>query len=140
MLTEKDAQAIVANYGQVNHLIPFSAPALSKGINVRANRVTPSMEDIPAGESIPAGTLIEIEIALGEEGGQELDLYGFTFPFRMGGKSFIDPASLRVTFHDDSWAALNSPTLTLQKEVAGTNADVVNICLLYTSPSPRDRG
>ena len=138
ILTEKDVQAIVANYGQVNHLIPYSAPALSKGINVKANRVTPSKEDIPVGDPIPAGTLIEIEIALGEEGGQELDLYGFTFPFKMGGKSFIDPASLKVTFHDDSWAALNSPTLTLQKEVAGTNADQVNIDFAFTRTSKTD--
>ena len=135
VLTERDVQAIVDNYGQVNHLIPYSPPALSKGISINPTRVTPSLEEIPIGEPIPAGTLIEIEIAIGEEEAQELDLYGFTFPFKMSGKSMIDPASFKVTFHDDSWAALNSPTLTLQKEVLSTNADQISLDLAFTRTS-----
>ena len=135
VLTERDVQAIVANYGQVNHLIPFSPPALAKGISISATRVTPSLEEVPLGEPIPAGTLIELEIAIGEEEAQELDLYGFTFPFKMSGKSWIDPASFKVTFHDDSWTALNSPTLTLQKEVPSTNADQISLDLAFTRTS-----
>jgi len=135
VLTEKDVQAILDNYGQVNHLVPYSPAALSKGIAIQANRVTPSLEEVPQGEPIPAGTLIEIEIALGEEDAQELDLYGFTFPFKMGGRSFIDPASFKVTFHDDSWAALNSPTLTLQREVESDDPELFNLDFGFTRTS-----
>ena len=138
VLTEKDVQAILDNYGQVNHLVPYSQAALSKGIAIQANRVTPSLEEVPSGESIPAGTLIEIEIALGEEDAQELDLYGFTFPFKMSGRSFIDPTSFKVTFHDDSWAALNSPTLTLQKEVESDNPEQISLDFGFTRTSRSD--
>ena len=47
----------------------------------------------------------------------------------------IDPASFEVTFHDDSWAALNSPTLSLQREVPSTNADQISLDLAFTRTS-----
>lgn len=135
IITEKDAEAIIANYGAVNQLVPNALPALSKGISLAPKRVTPNPELIPVGESIPAGSLVEIDIVLGEENAQELDLYGFTFPFKLSGKSFIDPESFTITFKDDSWAALNAPTLTLAQDISEESSDEFQFDLAFTRSS-----
>ena len=74
VISEKDADAVIRNYGEVRQLVPNALPALSKGISITPNRVTPNPEEIPVGTSIPAGSLIEFDITLGDEDAQELDL------------------------------------------------------------------
>ena len=135
VITQEDAAAIIKNYGSVYQLIPNALPALSKGISITPNRVTPSPEEIAVGETIPAGSKIEIDILLGDENAQELDLYGFTFPFKLSGKSFIDSESFSITFKDGSWAALNAPTLNLAQNIAGENSDEFKFDLAFTRTS-----
>lgn len=135
VITEKDADAIRENYGAVRQLVPNALPALSKGISIAPKRVTPSTADIPVGSPIAAGSLVEFDIVLGEQDNQELDLYGFTFPFKLSGKSFIDTESFTVTFKDDSWAALNAPTINLEQNVSDDNSDEVQFDLAFTRTS-----
>ena len=137
IITAADAEAISKNYGSVRQLIPNALPALTKGISISPKRVTPSPDEIPAGESIPAGSLVEFDIVLGDEKAQELDLYGFTFPFKLSGKSLIDPSSFKVTFNNGSWAALNSPTIELTQDVSGTNSDEIVFDLAFTRTSKK---
>jgi hypothetical protein len=132
IITQKDAAVISKNYGAVKQLVPNATPALSKGLSIAPSRVTPSPENIPVGEAIPAGSLVQFDILLGEEGAQELDLYGFTFPFKLSGKSLIDLESFEIAFNDDSWAALNSPTLNLAKDVGNANSDEIQFDLAFT--------
>ena len=115
--------------------MPNALPALSKGISITPNRVTPNPEEIPYGASIPAGSLIEFDITLGDEDSQELDLYGFTFPFKISGKSFIDTETITVKFNDNSWAALNAPTIDLAQDVSNDNTDEVQFDLAFTRTS-----
>lgn len=135
IISEKDADAVRRNYGAVRQLVPNALPALSKGISITPNRVTPNPEEIPVGSAIPAGSLIEFAITLGDENSQELDLYGFTFPFKISGKSFIDTESIKVTFSDDSWAALNAPTIDLAQNVSKDNTDDIQFDLAFTRTS-----
>ncbi|MEM1121951.1 MAG: Ig-like domain-containing protein, partial [Bacteroidota bacterium] len=135
VITEKDAEAIRANYGEVRQLVPNALPALSKGISIAPKRVTPSVEDVPVGSPIAAGSRVEFDIVLGDQDNQELDLYGFTFPFKLSGKSFIDLESFEVTFKDDSWAALNAPTINLEQNVSNDNSDEVQLDLAFTRTS-----
>ncbi|MFK7983406.1 MAG: Ig-like domain-containing protein, partial [Saprospiraceae bacterium] len=135
IISEKDADVVSRNYGEVRQLVPNALPALSKGISITPNRVTPNPEEIPVGASIPAGSLIEFDITLGDEGAQELDLYGFTFPFKISGKSFIDTETITVTFSDNSWAALNAPTIDLAQDVSNENTDEVQFDLAFTRTS-----
>ncbi len=132
IITEQDVNVIRKNYGAIREIVPNSLPALSKGISITPNRVTPSKEQIAVGESIPAGSLVEFDIVLGDESAQELDLYGFTFPFKLTGKSFIDTESFTVRFSDDSWAALNAPTLDLAQNVSGETSDELQFDLAFT--------
>lgn len=135
IISEKDADAVRRNYGAVRQLVPNALPALSKGISITPNRVTPNPEEIPVGASIPAGSLIEFDITLGDEDSQELDLYGFTFPFKISGKSFIKTESITVKFNDNSWAALNAPTIDLAQDVSNENTDEVQFDLAFTRTS-----
>ncbi len=135
IISEKDADAVRRNYGAIRQLVPNALPALSKGISITPNRVTPNPEEIPYGASIPAGSLIEFDITLGDEDSQELDLYGFTFPFKISGKSFIDTETITVKFNDNSWAALNAPTIDLAQDVSNDNTDEVQFDLAFTRTS-----
>lgn len=135
VITALDAQAIQQNYGAVRQLVPGSIPALSKGISLLPNRVTPSQDEIALGEAIPAGSLIEFDIVLGDEDNQELDLYGFTFPLKLSGRSLIDPESFQFTFNNDSWAALNAPTINIAQDVSAENSDQVQLDLAFTRTS-----
>ncbi|MEM6320303.1 MAG: Ig-like domain-containing protein [Bacteroidota bacterium] len=135
VITEQDAEPIIANYGAVRQLVPSALPALSKGISITPNRVSPSTSDIPVGQPIPAGSRVEFAINLGDEDAQELDLYGFTFPFKLSGKSFIDESSFAVTFNDDSWAALNAPTIDLAQNVSEENSNEIAFDLAFTRTS-----
>lgn len=135
IISEKDADAVRRNYGAIRQLVPNALPALSKGISITPNRVVPNPEEIPYGASIPAGSLIEFDIMLGDENSQELDLYGFTFPFKISGKSFIDTESITVQFNDNSWAALNAPTIDLAQDVSKENTDEVQFDLAFTRTS-----
>ncbi len=135
VVTEADADAIRNNYGKVNQLIPNSLPALSKGISITPKRVVPNPEEIPVGGVIPAGTRVEVDIVVGEAVAQELDLYGFTFPFKLSGKSLIDPGSFSIEFKEGGWAALNAPTLSLAQDIANSNADEYKFDLAFTRTS-----
>ena len=135
VISEKDADVVRRNYGAVRQIVPNALPALSKGISITPNRVTPNPEEIPVGSTIPAGSLIEFDIILGDENSQELDLYGFTFPFKITGKSFINTESITVRFNDDSWAALNAPTIDLAQDVSKENTDEVQFDLAFTRTS-----
>ena len=135
IITEADADAIRKNYGKVNQLIPNSLPALSKGISIRPKRVVPNPEEVPVGSVIPAGTRVEIDIVVGEAEAPELDLYGFTFPFKLSGKSLIDPESFEIKFKKEGWATLNAPTLSLAQDVANGNSDEYKFDLAFTRTS-----
>jgi len=107
LITSADTGSIHYFYGQTHQIAP-KVPATSKGLPFKLKMLTPPNPGI--------GDLVQIEVSLGSSAKPVTNLYGFTFEMSLS-PEIVDSA-LQMTYYDNSWLNLNSPSLWMSKTPA----------------------
>ena len=106
-ITSEDSASIHYFYGQTHQFLP-KVPATSKGLPFKLKMLTPPNPGV--------GDLVQIEVSLGTATKPVVNLYGFTFEMTLS-PEIVDSA-LQMTYYDNTWLNLNSPSMWLSKNPA----------------------
>ena len=109
-----DTTVISEFYGLQHGMIPTPVNAgITAPLYFYENSSTP----------VPGGTHISLDIWLGDPNDQLAeDVYGLAFTLQYEA-DVVDPESVQITFHDESWLSYNSPVLHMVEHPAAGRVD-----------------